>query len=458
MVEDDLGEFPPGWEQRVTSVGLPYFVDHVHRTTTFEDPRIAAREKRRKEACEHESSLPQYKRDIRRKLLKLRALVKHRQQQMHLLLSKRAGVPPERYPALKIDVPVSRSNVFEDSYRVVMKLRSEQLVGKLNITFNGEEGLDYGGIAREWFYLLSRDMLNPYYGLFQQAANDQYLLEINPCSSINPDHISYFRFIGRVLGLALAHGHYVDGCFVPSLFKLLLGRGISVTDMEKVDPTFHTSLVWMLENDITGHVLGDFTADREAFGVIETVELKPGGQDILVTEENKHEYVRLMVRHRLLQGIADQIQALTQGFNEVVPRQWLDVFDERELELMLCGLGAVDIADWRANTDYRNCDDKHPVVSWFWGIVDCYDDEMRARLLQFVTGTSRVPATGFGDLRGAQGPKRFTIELVPGADETSLPKAHTCFNRIDLPRYKTLDQLEQKLSMAVDNTVGFGIE
>ena len=308
-VDDDLGEFPPGWEQRVTAAGVVYFVDHVHRSTTFEDPRIAVRERRRQEAREQEATLPQYKRDLRRKLLKLRALVKHRVQLAQHSAAARLKVALDRAPALKVDIPVTRENLFEDSYRAIMKLRGEQLVGKLNIVFQNEDALDYGGVAREWFYLLSREMLNPYYGLFQHADSNQYLLEINPCSSINPDHLSYFRFIGRVLGLAIAHGHYVDGCFVPSLFKLLLGRSINVDDMEKVDPTFHSSLVWMLENDITGVFENVFTDEHEVFGVMETVELKPGGAAIPVTERNKFEYAKLIVRHRLLQGIAEQVHA-----------------------------------------------------------------------------------------------------------------------------------------------------
>lgn len=108
-------------------------------------------------------------------------------------------------------------------------------------------------------------MLNPYYGLFQHSSGD-YLLEINPNSSINPDHLSYFRFIGRVLGLAVQHGHYVDGSFVMPLYKLLLGKSVTLDDMEKVDVTFFNSLRWMLENDITDVLENTFTDEHEAFG------------------------------------------------------------------------------------------------------------------------------------------------------------------------------------------------
>lgn len=81
---------------------------------------------------------------------------------------------------------VSRQDIFEESYRTVMKMRPKDLRKRLMVKFRGEEGLDYGGVAREWLYLLSHEMLNPYYGLFQYTRDDIYTLQINPDSSVNP--------------------------------------------------------------------------------------------------------------------------------------------------------------------------------------------------------------------------------------------------------------------------------
>lgn len=74
--------------------------------------------------------------------------------------------------------------------------------------------------------------------------------------------------------------------------------------------------------------------------------------------------------------------------------------------------------------------------------------ERKSRLLQFATGTSRIPVNGFKDLQGSDGPRRFTIEK--SGDPSQLPKSHTCFNRIDLPPYKDYATLEQKLTLAVE--------
>ena len=154
----------------------------------------------------------------------------------------------------------------------------------------------------------------------------------------------------------------------------------------------------------------------------------------------------------------EQSKELKSGFDDVVPCRFMEMFDEKELELIICGLGEINTQDWAANTEYRDCSAEDDVIKWFWIAVDRMDTEMRARLLQFATGTSRVPVTGFADLKGSLGPKKFTLEIVASNSPETLPKAHTCFNRVELSPHTSLEQLESKLTMAVDNTMGFGIE
>ena len=96
------------------------------------------------------------------------------------------------------------------------------------------------------------------------------------------------------------------------------------------------------------------------------------------------------------------------------------------------------------------------VIQWFWKCVRSWDSEQKSRLLQFTTGTSRIPVNGFKDLQGSDGPRRFTIEKA--GETESLPKSHTCFNRVDLPLYNSYESLVHKLTLAVEETVGFGQE
>lgn len=355
---------------------------------------------------------------------------------------------------------VSREEIFEESYRQIMKMRPKDLRKRLMIKFKGEEGLDYGGIAREWLYLLSHEMLNPYYGLFQYSRDDIYTLQINPDSSINPEHLSYFHFVGRIIGLAVFHGHYLDGGFTMPFYKQLLNKPVLLEDLELVDPEHYKSLVWLLENDITGVIHNTFSVEHNAFGEMRVHELKPGGKDVEVTEENKKEYVKLYVQWTFLRGIEAQFLALQKGFNELIPQHLLKPFDERELELVIGGLGKIDIDDWQTNTKLKRCYPDSLVVKWFWALVKEWDDERRARLLQFVTGSSRVPLQGFKALQGStgsNGPRLFTIHLVDASTD-NLPKAHTCFNRIDVPPYESYDKFKDKLTCAVEETCGFAVE
>ncbi|XP_026277056.1 E3 ubiquitin-protein ligase SMURF2 isoform X1 [Frankliniella occidentalis] len=387
--------------------------------------------------------LPKYKRDLVAKQRILRAELQALQPQSgHCRLE------------------VSRSEIFEESYRLVMKMRTKDMRKRLMVKFRGEEGLDYGGVAREWLFLLSHEMLNPQYGLFQYSREDNYTLQINPDSSVNPEHLSYFHFAGRIIGIAVFHGHYIDGGFTTPFYKMLLNKPITLDDIEGVDPALHRSLTWMLENKITGVIDTTFAVEQNSFGVLKVHELKPGGKDEQVTEDNKSLYVKLYVNYRFMRGIEQQFLALQKGLLELVPPQLLRPFDERELELVICGLGTIDINDWKANTRLKHCTPDTPVVRWFWQIVESYSEEMRARLLQFVTGSSRVPLQGFKALQGstgAAGPRLFTIHVIDAPIE-NLPKAHTCFNRIDIPPYESYQKMNEKLSQAVEETCGFAVE
>lgn len=144
---DDLGPLPDTWEERIHTDGRIFFIDHSTRSTQWEDPRL---------------SNPQiagpavpYSRDYKRK---------------YEYLQGKLSRPSSNVPN-KLEIKISRINIFEDSYRIINNVhRVDLLKTKLWIEFDGEEVLDYGGASREWFYLLSKEMFNPYYGLFEYSV------------------------------------------------------------------------------------------------------------------------------------------------------------------------------------------------------------------------------------------------------------------------------------------------
>uniref|UniRef100_A0A671TE21 E3 ubiquitin-protein ligase n=1 Tax=Sinocyclocheilus anshuiensis TaxID=1608454 RepID=A0A671TE21_9TELE len=448
---DPLGPLPPGWERRVdtndrvyfdplpegweiryTREGVRYFVDHNTRTTTFSDPRTG------KSAV---SKGPQiaYERSFRWKLAHFRYLCQSNALGSH------------------VKITVSRQTLFEDSFQQIMNFKPYDLRRRLYIIFRGEEGLDYGGLAREWFFLLSHEVLNPMYCLFEYAGKSNYCLQINPASTINPDHLSYFCFIGRFIAMALFHGKFIDTGFSLPFYKRMLNKKLILKDLESIDPEFYNSLIWIRDNNIEECGLEMyFSVDMEILGKIMSHDLKEDGADVLVTEENKEEYIGLMAEWRFSRGVESQTKAFLDGFNEVVPLQWLQYFDEKELEVMLCGMQEVDLQDWQRNTVYRHYTRNSKQIIWFWQLVKEVDNEVRLRLMQFVTGTCRLPLGGFAELMGSNGPQKFCIEKV--GKETWLPRSHTCFNRLDLPPYKSFEQLKEKLLFAIEETEGFGQE
>ncbi|EMP42282.1 NEDD4-like E3 ubiquitin-protein ligase WWP1 [Chelonia mydas] len=368
--EDPL---PEGWEIRYTREGVRYFVDHNTRTTTFNDPRTG-------KSSVNKGPQIAYERSFRWKLAHFRYLCQ------------------------------------------IMALKPYDLRRRLYVIFRGEEGLDYGGLAREWFFLLSHEVLNPMYCLFEYAGKSNYCLQINPASTINPDHLSYFCFIGRFIAMALFHGKFIDTGFSLPFYKRMLSKKLTIKDLESIDTEFYNSLIWIRDNNIEECNLEMyFCVDMELLGKVTSHELKSGGSNILVTEDNKEEYIGLMAEWRFSRGVREQTKAFLDGFNEVVPLQWLQYFDEKELEF-----------------------------------VKDTDNEVRMRLLQFVTGTCRLPLGGFAELMGSNGPQKFCIEKV--GKETWLPRSHTCFNRLDLPPYKSYEQLKEKLLFAIEETEGFDLD
>uniref|UniRef100_A0A672NKV9 HECT-type E3 ubiquitin transferase n=1 Tax=Sinocyclocheilus grahami TaxID=75366 RepID=A0A672NKV9_SINGR len=354
---------PEGWEMRFTVDGIPYFVDHTHRTTTYIDPRTG------KSSLENGPQIT-YVRDFKAKV------------QYFRFWCQQLAMPQH------IKITVSRKTLFEDSFQQIMSFSSQDLRRRLWIIFPGEEGLDYGGVAREWFFLLSHEVLNPMYCLFEYAGKDNYCLQINPASYINPDHLKYFRFIGRFIAM------------------VMLGAILN-NYLESIDPEFYNSLIWIKS-------------------------------------------------WRLSRGVEEQTQAFFEGFNEVLPQQYLQYFDAKELEVMLCGMQEIDLNDWQRNSIYRHYTATSKQILWFWQFIKEMDNEKRMRLLQFVSGTCRLPVGGFADLMGSNGPQKFCIEKV--GKENWLPRSHTCFNRLDLPPYRSYEQLKEKLMFAIEETEGFGQE
>lgn len=378
---------------------------------------------------------------------------------------KSMGVP---WDEGHLRICVRRDDLLSDSVEAVMSLGREDLKKVWRFEFMGEVGIDAGGLAKEWFLLVTKALFDADSGLWLSSEGNQMLMRINPASEVScpEDHLIYFRFLGRVLGKALFEGQLVSGHMVQYLYKYLLGWPITFDDLESVDQDIYENLkkVMDMKPEEIEYMCLDFTTTQNLLGEAVQVSLVPNGEDKAVTGDNLSEYLELYFKYLMLERIKPQVTELLLGFYDVIPEPLLTVFDYQEVELMMCGLPSIDIEDWKKNTQYAGSFDgikaKNSTCKMFWDIVENeFDQEMKARLLQFVTGTSGVPSRGFSVLQGSDGNiKLFTlngIAMKPGM----FPRSHTCFNRLDLPMYRSKAELREKLQIAVTQcATGFTLE
>jgi len=363
-------------------------------------------------------------------------------------------------PYLKIYI--DRKSLFYDAYNQIMNKSVYKLKKGFHIKYIGEEGMDYGGLLRDFFYQISKEIGNPDYSLFQYSNANSYELEVNPMSSINPEHLNYFKFIGRVMGLAIFHEQFLPVNFTFLFYKKILNKSLDFSDMEFIDSEIYRNIKWILENDGAENLGLDFTLNiGDCFGNHKTIELKPNGANIDVTDSNKFEYVNLLSKYKLNNtNDKEQLEAIKQGLYEIIPKNINEEFDEFELKFLISGFSEIDVDDWKRNTDYEGYNNNDITIINFWKCVQEFSNENRKKLLLFATGNSHIPVTGFKDLKGNGRIQHFTIKRVTPFDiQNALPTSHTCFNRIDLPPYTSYTLLKQKLLLAISKGMGgFSLE
>ena len=314
-----------------------------------------------------------------------------------------------------------------------------------------------GGLLREWYLNLSKEMLNPNYALFKTSASGG-THTINPLSHTNSNHLTYFTFIGHIIAKAIFDNKLLECYFTRAMYKHILGKQVKPNDLESEDPDYYKNLKYILENPI--EYLGydqNFTAELDNFGQMQTVELVEGGKDKLVTDQNKQEFVDLVCNRKLTHAISDQLKAFLKGFYDIIPKELISIFDEHELELLISGIAEVDIEDLRNNTEYEKYRPSDLQIQWFWRALRSFTSTERNNFLQFVTGTSHVPLQGFAYLEGMNGFSKFKI-LKDERSTNRLPCAHTCFNQLDLPVYESYEVLRRMLLVAInEGKEGFGL-
>ncbi|KAL7640296.1 UNVERIFIED_CONTAM: hypothetical protein RMT77_009710 [Armadillidium vulgare] len=360
------------------------------------------------------------------------------------------GTPANPYLTLRI----RRDHIIEDALvelELVALENPGDLKKQLVVEFEGEQGIDEGGVSKEFFQLFVDKVFNPDFAMFCLNSETKTFW-FNPTSFEND---AQFTLVGVVLGLAIYNNVILDLHFPPVVYKKLCGKPGTFKDLRTCNITLYNSLIELLnyeENDMEEIFLQTFRVGyQDIFGASLVHDLRPDGNNIFVNQQNKKEFVSMYADFLLNKNVERQFSAFKRGFSMVTDDSpLLHLFRPQELELLVCGSQNYDFAELRKSTEYDGgYNASSPIISWFWELVDKLGSEEKKQLLQFVTGSARVPVGGLARLK-------FTIARN-GPDTERLPTAHTCFNVLLLPEYSSKEKLNDRLMKAIKYAEGFGM-
>lgn len=352
---------------------------------------------------------------------------------------------------------VRRSHITNDSLNGIL-LHQSELKKSLRVEFINEVGIDAGGLKKEWFMLLSRELFDPKNGLFTYSSESQ--LGWFSYSNINNNEMYYL--VGVIMGLAIYNSTILGLQFPQVFYKKLLGKkSVNLDDYTELHPVTGSNLTKLLHypKDFDFESLGLFfeVSYRDLFGELHTHELIEGGSNVAVTAENRMDYIHRYINLFLNDLVKEQFESLKRGADNVMAGNALSLFDSQEIELILTGDDSgegetfLDVSVLRAVTKYQGgLEQDSDLVSWFWEYIEKLTRAQQKQLLLFVTGTDRLPATGIQALV-------FKVTLLKGP-YNRLPLAHTCFNELCLFQYPSKEVLWSKLSTAISESEGFGIK
>ncbi|GFS24498.1 HECT and RLD domain containing E3 ubiquitin protein ligase 4 [Elysia marginata] len=414
---------------------------------------------------------------------------------------------------------VRRDNLVQDTLTQLQGKNPRDFKRPLKVKFEGEDGIDEGGVRKELFRLLLCEVMDPTFDMFTtiDGSNFQWF------NSSTSKDLNMFRMIGTLCGLAIYNFTIIDLHFPLALFKKLLKKPVLLDDLIELMPdigsccdinigkkirklnltgvaglvfsrknknpaTFAGKVVselicvdlWSSDVDcifknnfwidvgdrtlqlkhskwIEGHIYTRLLPTRLKegitdiqFGETKFVELCPGGKDKEVNNENKHEYVDLYVDYLLNKSVYEQFTAFSEGFLAVCGGHVLDCFHPLELQAIVVGNEDYDFEELEKNTTYKGDYCRyHQTINFFWEVFHEMSLVDKKKFLLFLTGSDRIPIYGM---------KHLKIIIQPSSGgEDSLPVALTCFSVLNLPRYTTKENMQQKLLVAIQHTVGFGL-
>jgi ubiquitin-protein ligase E3 A len=380
------------------------------------------------------------------------------QAQNHLVMDlfmNGGAIPAQRFvEAGGFAVTVRRDRLLDDTMRFVDRANDSQLIRRLRVTFAGEEGIDAGGVTREFFHLIVAQLFSPDFGMFRIVADKFYWFVAPMLPDMVSELRSSYKMLGTVIALAVYNSVVLPIRFPLLFYRKLLGETVTLHDLAEVDAALVASLESLLAMPERGEDVADleltFEIGAESFGTHVDVQLVPGGDQQPVTNENVEEYVSAYVEWFANTSVDTQFEKFRTGFGRVCKGELLKRFAPDELDILVSG---EEVFEWELlerNAHYWNGYKAHSrAIRFFWEIFMEMPDTEKAKFLLFTTGSDRAPVGGLG---------KVVITIQKVTDTELFPVSHTCFSTLGLPNYRSKQEMSRKLRYAINETEGFGLE
>jgi len=358
-------------------------------------------------------------------------------------------------------VEVNKDSLFVQLAKHLMELPTSALRKNqqpFNVSFSNEAGIDAGGVFRDALSEVMAELQSSKLPLLVPCPNavnkvghtlDKWVPN-SACST--QEHLKLFEIVGRIMGMAIRLQEPLQLDLPPICWKPLVDMVVDVSDLEAVDQVTVKSMnmlkdpAELAKNEVTPDNFSDLPYTWTAATSSGRVkELRPNGAAHKVTWGDKEAYADAVVALRL-DEFATQMQAVRAGLVSVVPKRLLSLLTPTELESLVCGSPELDLELLKKHTRYNGCKVNDPHIRFFWKVLTKFSQAERSMFLRFAWGRSRLPiASNFTDTMTISG---FSTQ-GGGSDDDYLPKSHTCFFSIELPKYSSEDICRSKLLTAV---------
>ena len=356
-------------------------------------------------------------------------------------------------------INISRENCLEES---IVEIKNVNLWREVKINFKGEVSYDAGGLFREWFIILIEELEKKEKGIFERAECDEISYVFN--KNLNEDSYwveKYLCFLGKLMAKSIIDNITINLSFNILIYKLILEEDIKFEDLKNIDTYLYSSLLSLKQ--MTSEELDSmeiyYTYQYEnSEGKLIIDELIPDGENIKVS--NIDDYIEKRINY-IVKKSKNLVKYIQDGLFKYIPKYILKSVNAYELELLICGRPFIDVNEWKQNSIYKGKFSKSSsCVKWFWEEIFKLNQENLRRFLQFSTGSSRVPINGFQNLESNRGElAKYCLNSVPyNKNGNNYIRAHTCFNRLDVPQFKKKEEVHDAIQFVLKNITGFGID